>query len=650
MNQRLPVTPEEISRTTAAGSLLSKWGHDNHAPQDIIEMAHLSTELMSLRAGEAVVRMGFTDKATVEAALKEKPAATPTLEYLAERIEGIRPEIQRIISLQDGMPYYRHLGLAHSALQDNRVMQTCAKLEATLITTPNGEPCLVFLEHAIAKRYGNMGRQEQSNDPIRQVLNKTPILAVGARNVVLSRIKMEYAQAGDFEQTHITPSTATTNIQRQLVQIFEYAIDKKASNIAIQPDMNGMSRVRIRRHGLMIPIPMTQTLPPEVAMEMANVLHGWSNAAYTGSKERVQGQLQGPAGGQFTFRTSDVEVFFRASFTLPDSLGGPNLESISLRILPREELRVRLSANRIAPEVITALDDAVREEQGIVLLVGATGSGKSTTIHGALDLHYDIYGDSKNRLTLEDPVERLGMGLVPHSISKAYGFDLMMAEILRQDPDVIFLGEMRDRASASIGIRAAGTGHLVFSTLHANNSLMAIGALRAYINNRYVDNASAVMVSDFDMVNSLSLVVAQKLVPELCPHCSVPTPPEMHEQTLERLVRYVSKHGLIPAETKDDTKADERKAMIADIVSVVRTSKQHSPEGCKHCDNTGFMGELPINEVFTPDYQCKQLMIDMLASNRMQMERLKPYRGPSLFEAALALVRDGRTHLNSLYL
>lgn len=655
MEQRQPLPANELTSRAAVVHLLEKWGHDKHAPQDIVDMAALANDLMTLRAGQAVVRLGYTDMESVDAALKEKPAGTPTLEYLADRIDGIRPEIQRIVALQDGMPYYKNIGTAHHALQDKMVMQACANLEATLITTPSGEPCLVFADHVVAKRYSTMGHHEQNTDPIRQYLNKSPILAIGVRNLVLSRMRMEDLQTGTLEQTHITPSTATTEVQRLLIRIFEYAQSKKATNIFIQPDANGMSRVRMRRHGIVVPVPIVQAIAPATAQEMATVLHTWSKATYTDKKNLVQGQLQGPAGGQFTFRTTDSEAFFRTSFTLPDSLGGQHTESISARILARDQLRVRLPDLRTTPEVIQALDDAVREEQGMILVVGSTGSGKSTLVHAALDHHHNIFGDSKNRLSAENPVERLVPGLVAHSVSKDTGFDLLMSEILRQDPDVIFIGEMRDRNSASIGVRASNSGHLVFSTLHANNTLMAIGAMRAYINNRFVDNASAVMVSDFDMVNSLSLIIAQKLVPELCQHCRQPTTQDQQKNAIARIIRYVEKHGILPekatsAHSQTHNDHNSRQEMVQNITSTIKASHHAAPGGCPKCDNTGFQGELPINEIFAPNYRCKQLLSDMLANNRLDMEILKPFRGKSLFEAALARVSAGETHLDALYI
>lgn len=635
---------QQTRRRNTDNQLLAKWGYDEHAPADIVEMAQLSQHLSTIRAGQAVAYLGIADTETIERHLREKPADYPLLEYLAQKIEGLRPEIQRILALQDNMPYYRQLNQPHPSLNEKTIMAACAKLEATLIVTPSNEPCLVFTEHDNARRYSTIGRQEQSTDPIRLHFGRMPILAVGARNVITSRLDISYTQTGEVEQNHITPSSATTDVQKRLIQIFEEAIHRKSSNIAIQPDISGMTNIRIRVNGDMTTLRTGTSIPPDVAVEIFNTLHTWSNATYTDKQNRVQGQLQGPAGGSFTYRSSDSEVFIRASFTPPDSLGGAKLECVSLRLMERNQLQPHLTDLNIKPDVINAIDDAIREQRGIILLVGSTSSGKSTTIHGAIERYQSIHGTTKNILSIENPVERQAPGLVSHSITANFGFDLMMAEILRQDPDCIYIGEMRDRSSASTGIRAANSGHIVLSTLHANDSLQTLGALRAYISNHTVDNGAAVMVSDFDLVTSINLIVAQQLVPKLCPHCRQSTPQDIQEAFGERIIRYLKKHGLLP------TDKSLQATFLARVATAIQKSYLRNSEGCQHAEcQEGYAGSLPINEYFAPDAQCKQMLIDMLASNRLNFERIKPFRNKSLFDAALERVEDGETPLESLY-
>lgn len=650
--------PELLTNTrrrTTDIQRLAKWGYDENAPDEIVEMAKLCQQLTSLRVGEIVVHMGFASADEVDHYISEKPSGILLLDYLAARIEGLRPEIQRILTLQDGMPYYRQLGALHPDLQDDDLMEACSKLEATLTSTPTGEPCLVFTEFDKVRQYSTMGRQEQFTDPIRKHFGRTPILAVGARPAVLARLDVGYSHSGELEQTCITPASAITDLQKRIIHIIEEALHRRAGDIAFQPEASGMTRVRMRIDGDMVPIRSIPPIPPDMAIEIANILHGWSNATYTSTKARVQGMLQGPADGKLSFRSSDRDTFIRAAFTLPDSLGGHQLENIALRLLDRNKLHVHLTDLHLTQDVIDVIGDAMHEPSGIVLLVGGTGSGKSTTLHGALDLYQSIHGDTKNCMSLEDPVERLAEGLVAHSINKEYGFDLMMAAILRQNPDLVYIGEMRDRSSASTGIRAANSGHNVLSSLHANDSFTAIGALRGYIANHMADNAAAVMVSDFDLVSSINLIVAQRLVPALCPSCRVPTSPEQQAEIGKRVVRYAEKHGTLPLLSSPRNKEAQtqieqiRSQIMHEIVAALAASYQKNPTGCKACEGVGTIGKRPLNEYFVPDVRCKQLMIEMLSSNRMDYERLKPYRPRTLFQSALERVKAGETPPSSLF-
>ena len=641
-------------RRDTDNQLLTKWGYDpQHAPHDIVVMAQLAQRLGTVRAGEAVVILELATTETVERLIKEQPVGSYLLEYLAEKIEGLRPEIQRILALQDGMPYYRHLGPVHLALQEPEVMKACVQLEATLMMTPTGAPCLVFSEHTKAQDYNHQGIQARHNDPIRRALKTTPSLAVGPRIAISSRLSSDYAQTSDLEQTHITPASATTDVQKRLITLFEEAIHRKASNIALQPDISGMTIARMRVNESMVPMHSTQAIPPEIATEMFNTLHAWSNSTYTETKSRIQGTLQGPADGEFTYRSSDTETFFRLGFTAPDSLGGLPLQCVSLRLQPRDQLHVRLTDLRLKPDVIAAIDDAMHEQSGLVLLVGPTSSGKSTTLHGAIDLYQDIHGYTKNCLSVENPVERMALGLVPHSITRDCGFGVMIAALLRQDPDLIFVGELRDRDSASSAVRAASTGHIVPATFHTNDCFSTISGLCAYLNNHTVDTGTAVIVTEYDLISSINIIVAQRLVPELCPHCSEPTTTEQQEAFGTRLIRYADKHGYIPADT-EKTK-DARKKELQAIVAALKTSRQacvatpDTKNRCPHCEGRGLAHSLPINEFFSPDSRCKQMLIDMFATNRINFERIAQYRTRTLFQSALERVADGETPMESLY-
>lgn len=638
-------TQEPRHRRQTDDHLIAKWGYlPETAPPYIVEMAQQSQRFCTQRVGQIVSdELQLAPPEKVEELISTRPSNMPILEYLAQRIEGLRSEIQYILALQNTMPYYRQITLQpHHALNEATIKRACTTLEAVLTLTPSKEPCLIFASVEAAKEYASQGRGHA--DPIQQHFGRKPIPAVAPRSEVSKHLEIEFTnRAGDLAITCVTPTSAETPEQRQLIQIIEQAIIVNASNIAIQPELDGMTIVRFRIHGNMITQPMR--LSPIIASEFAATLHQWASATYLSTHEKVQGQLQGPADGSFTFRSSEHEVFVRASFTKPDSLGGAYLECISLRLMIRTSLQPRLKDLNIHPDVVDAIDDAVREQNGIVLLVGATSSGKSTTIHGAIERYLAINGTTKNCLSVEDPVERLAQGLISHSITKHYGFDHMMAALLRQDPDAIFIGEIRDRNSASIAVRAANSGHLVFSSLHANNTASAIGALRAYIANRIAESATSVMVSDFDLIQSLNLIVAQQLVPHLCPNCRQHTTREEINEFTVRYDRFLKKHNHYP---KDE---DAKKELQQRLSNTLINSYRANPTGCNHpgCQN-GEIGSLPINEYLAPSAECKQMLINMLAAGRIDFAKIESYRGKTMLDAAIERVQAGETSYQSLYI
>ena len=267
----------------------------------------------------------------------------------------------------------------------------------------------------------------------------------------------------------------------------------------------------------MFDIPVVRPFPPEQGNELAQFLHRVSQARYTDDQVNVEGRLLAPADGNLIYRSQEAEIFLRLSYTPLDSAGLDTApESISIRLIPRTTNRVHLDKMQIKPSVITAISDSLRESKGLILLAGPTNSGKSTTIAGALTLEHELFGDRRNRLAAEQPVERRIPDILQHAVTARNNYDLMTAAILRQDPDTVYIGEIRSRSSAAAAVRGSGTGTLMMSTIHADDAILAIPTLRAYINNPIVESAEAAMVNEHDMVEALNLIVAQRLIPRLC--------------------------------------------------------------------------------------------------------------------------------------
>ena len=262
-----------------------------------------------------------------------------------------------------------------------------------------------------------------------------------------------------------------------------------------------------------------------------------------------------PQDGRIGIRISGKELDLRVS-TLPGVYG----ESIVMRLLLKQQEDMSLDTIGLAKDHYEIFSQLVTEPYGIILVTGPTGSGKSTTLKGVLE--HIIDGETKI-ITVEDPVEYNIPGITQVQTKSEIGLNFARAlrSILRQDPDVIMIGEMRDLETAQIGVQASLTGHMVFSTLHTNDSLGAVTRL------------TDMGVEPFLVASSMRAVVAQRLVRRLCPSCRVPTS--------------------APAAVTE--KVEALRARFPDLFSA--EPQWHQPQGCKACQHTGYRGRMGIYEL-----------------------------------------------------
>ncbi|MEI2414713.1 type II secretion system ATPase GspE [Orrella sp. JC864] len=247
-----------------------------------------------------------------------------------------------------------------------------------------------------------------------------------------------------------------------------------------------------------------------------------------------------PQDGRIALRVGGRPIDVRVS-TLPTGHG----ERAVLRLLDKEAGRLQLEKLGMAPDILAQLDRLLRQPHGIVLVTGPTGSGKTTTLYASLAR---LDASTANILTVEDPIEYdlPGIGQTQVNARIDMSFAAALRAILRQDPDVIMIGEIRDLETAQIAVQASLTGHLVLATLHTNDSVSALTRL------------TDMGVEPFLLSSSLLGVLAQRLVRKLCPHCRVPAPDE-HGQPAWRAA------------------------------------------GCEHCNHTGYAGRTGIHELFVID-------------------------------------------------
>ena len=350
------------------------------------------------------------------------------------------------------------------------------------------------------------------------------------------------------------------------------------SDIHIEPYETGLV-VRMRIDGV---LRETLRMPPHVAPVVVSRVKVMARLDIAERRVPQDGRMGLSLGGKLL----DVRVS-----TLPSRAG----ERVVLRILDKANAAIDLDVLGMSPAINTMLRGAIGEPNGIVLVTGPTGSGKTTTLYAALRLLND---GTRNILTVEDPVEYAIEGVGQTQVNPKVGltFAAGLRAILRQDPDVVMVGEIRDRETAEIAVQASLTGHLVLSTVHTNDAVGAITRMRD------------MKIEPFLLASTLRGVIAQRLVRRLCPHCRRP----------------VQATGSVSALLGFDPGA---------IV--------YEPVGCDQCGHTGFKGRIGVFEAIRVDDTIRRLIND--GGDEAIIARHAFVNAPNLGSAARAMVRDGVT-------
>lgn len=308
-----------------------------------------------------------------------------------------------------------------------------------------------------------------------------------------------------------------------------------------------------------------------------------------------------PQDGRFKARFESREIDFRVS-VLPTYHG----EKAVLRILDKASIKSGLSDLGFSKESIQKFQDSIKRPYGMILVTGPTGSGKSTTLYSILN---QLNTKERNIMTVEDPIEYQLHGITQTQVNPDIGltFSSGLRSLLRQSPDIILVGEIRDGETADIAVKAALTGHLVFSTLHTNNAAGAVARL------------TDMGVEPFLIASSLIATTAQRLLRRICPHCRKEC--EIPKEVLNRL----------PAE----------------FGSYLKGTVAYKGTGCPQCKNTGYRGRLGAMEVLVVDEDIRQLIIENVSSDVVdQLARKKGMR--TLFESALSGFKEGQTTLEEV--
>ncbi len=388
-------------------------------------------------------------------------------------------------------------------------------------------------------------------------------------------------QVDEGENAEMLERIDAAPVVKLLNNIVSDAIQSNASDIHIEPE-EGKVLVRFRIDGDL-----------RVNMELQNNIHPLLTTRIKIMAGMNIAEKRVPLDGRFKFQHGITEIDMRVS-SLPTIYG----EKIVMRLLgTNQDVSYNFEDMGFSERSINTIRSMLRYSNGIILATGPTGSGKTTTLYSMLK---EIINPKLNIVTVEDPVEKRidGVNQVQVNTKAGLTFASGLRSILRQDPDIIMIGEIRDAETAEIAVRASITGHLVISTLHTNDSFSSIA--------RLVDMG----VEPYLLADSLRGVIAQRLVKRVCPHCK-----------------------------KEMRISDNAREFLGDPT----LEKVYVGEGCPLCGNTGYRGRIAVNEIFRVTPEIKRIIVDNGTDVKAMREYAKKKDIITMREEVVALVKEGTT-------
>ena len=397
-------------------------------------------------------------------------------------------------------------------------------------------------------------------------------------------------QSDDEFIEHLKDLASEAPVIRLVNQIIHRALDLGASDIHIEPFEQGL-QLRYRVDGILqdFPDPPSSALAPAI----------FSRIKLLSQMNIAERRL--PQDGRIMTRVKGHELDLRVS-TIPTVHG----ESIVMRVLDRESIKLSLSVMGFSPDTLQRYQELLTRPHGVLLVTGPTGSGKTTTLYASLA---SLDSEAMKIITVEDPVEYQLDGVNQIQVQSQIGlsFARCLRAILRQDPDIIMIGEMRDTETAQIGVQSALTGHLVLSTLHTNTAASAITRLEDMGVERYL------------ITSSVNGVLAQRLVRRLCPSCKEP-------EEVDRA--YINQTGL-------------SKYVQADCIVIYKA------KGCAACLNTGYSGRTGVHELFVLDHEVHRVI--MAGADATVLHTAARSQGmTTLYEDGLRKVLEGTTSMSEV--
>ena len=390
--------------------------------------------------------------------------------------------------------------------------------------------------------------------------------------------------AGSISATEdLLSGSNDTPIIKLINGVISQAIKNRASDIHFEPYEDKII-IRFRVDGILTEILSQDSKISSVLISRIKIISGLDI-----SERRL------PQDGRVSLSLGDKNVDVRVS-TLPSSYG----ERVVLRLLDKQAAQINIDDLGLPSQILLNYKSSLKNSEGIILLTGPTGSGKTTTLYAGLRYLSD---SSQNILTVEDPVEYTleGVGQTQVNSKTGYTFAKGLRAILRQDPDVVMVGEMRDIETAQIGIQASLTGHLVLSTVHTNSAVAAITRLKD------------MGIESYLLASSLRTIISQRLVRRLCLNCS--------------FKEVASKE-------------------VCKLFDLNPNQKISNSKGCEQCSNTGYQGRIAIAECIQVDKELKEMIHNNSSENQIANHVFKDNQ--SIDHASLDLLINGITSPDEL--
>jgi type II secretory ATPase GspE/PulE/Tfp pilus assembly ATPase PilB-like protein len=622
---------------------VNKWGWQ--IPTDeIIEQAVMCEAIIreGIKTGGIIAKMNLLDPIKVEQICRKKiqnNSPLPTLDFILQE-ENNNKDLQdkrnQIMAYASGFQFFTDIPTpdidVHQLMQNSAISIWCKDNDAVLMLVQKISPVLVFSRLTDeALRFGQMGKVERRTHPITQAINDTVYVALANPESVTNTLNSssDIATHNEDEEsskiiTHIelTAKDASKG-KKKFAEMHNFAFRNNCTDIHISPMSTGGVRVEFRIDKELI------TAGADLVLDMAEYHALKDDIAFWSGAAKSRELILTPKDGKYTYLLGkdkiDVRVVIIPKYM--DSSASKSLNIIRLRLFKQEKRGpVELADIGIKDYIIEMMIKAIRPSSGLVLMVGPTGSGKSTGLFGMVNEHVKLYRHGLSRFSLEDPVERTIPDLDQVQVSdqmkkiNADPFTSYLEFLLRADPDLFLLGEIRSKETAIAAAQFSATGHLVLSTLHADSTSKAIGRISDMLPERGQAN---------QVVSALNYIFATRGLPKLCEHCKV-----------ERKVT---------TEEKNEIKAElVRKSEFHDNFVLPDVAHFKNKDGCQKCDHRGIKGIVPAIEVMEVNHTVRSIALNSKLEDEDKMQQLNDQRQYKLYDEINSLVKQGLVSLKTL--